>query len=67
MIDRLVILVHEDVVAGQVQQKTLDGVTDGLQVFPFNVMMFVLGAPKYSSLETLVHNRLPSVASVVRV
>jgi predicted AAA+ superfamily ATPase len=42
-------------------------VTDGLQLFPNNVLFFILGAPKSSSLEALVQNRAPNVARLVRV
>jgi hypothetical protein len=61
------VLVPEDVAAGQLRQKTLDSVTDGLQLLPSNVLLFVLGAPKSSSIEVIVEYRAPSVTGVVRV
>jgi hypothetical protein len=33
-----------------VAAKSLDGVTDGLHLFPCNVLLFVLCAPKFTGL-----------------
>jgi hypothetical protein len=57
----------KDVAAGQMRQESLDGVTDGLQLFLGNVMLLLLDAPKSSSLEGPVQDRSPSVARLVRV
>jgi hypothetical protein len=63
----MVVFVLEDVASSKLRDETLDGVTDGLQFFPSNVMFFVLGALKSSSLEALGQNRSPSVVRAVRV
>jgi hypothetical protein len=66
MTDCLVVFVQEDVVAGQLWQEALDGVTDGLHLFACYVLLFVLSALRSSCLEGIVHNP-PSIALVARV
>jgi hypothetical protein len=63
----MVVFAHEDVAGGEARKETLDNVTDGFQLLRCNVLLFVHGAPKCSSLDVLVQYRAPSLAGAVRV